>query len=182
MTTFAPPGELIHAADAVQAAITRQAENLRPRLIEENPMVLVLMRGALYYATWLTIALAIPLDLDYVHVGRYGDGRTGGKPVWERGPGANVAGRCVLLVDDIFDEGATLAAVREACLNAGARDVRTALLTRKRHTRARAPEPDSVALEVPNRFIVGCGLDHAGRWRNLPALYALDDAAFDNGS
>ncbi len=172
---FAPAGELIHDAPAVQRAVARQADALRPALAGKNPLVLALMQGALYYAAWLTVALAIPLELDYVHVGRYGAGREGGKLVWQRTPGAEVAGRCVLVVDDIFDEGRTLSAVREACAEAGARELYTAVLVRKRHDRAAgARPPDSAALEVPDRFIVGCGLDAAGRWRNLPALYALD--------
>jgi len=172
--TQVPPGELIHSADVVQAAIVRQADVLRPVLREEYPLVLVLMQGALYYAAWLTLALAIPLELDYVHVSRYADRREGRGLVWQRPPSADIAGRNVLIVDDIFDEGETLAAVREACKRAGARRLHTAVMTRKRHDRVRAAAPDSVALDVPDRFIVGCGLDDAGRWRNLPALYALD--------
>ncbi len=168
-----PPGELIHSTDAVQAAIARQAEALRPILRDEYPLVLVLMQGGLYYAVWLTLALSIPLELDYVHVSRYADRREGGELVWQRPPSADIAGRHVLIVDDIFDEGETLAAVREACQRAGARHLHTAVMSRKRHDRARAEAPDSVALEVPDRFIVGCGLDDGGRWRNLPALYAL---------
>lgn len=172
--SYAPPGELIHSADEVQAAIARQADALRPQFREEFPLVLILMQGALYYATWLTLALAIPLELDYVHVSRYADRREGRELVWQRLPSAALEGRNVLIVDDIFDEGDTIAAVREACSRAGASTLHTAVMTRKHHNRARARPPDSVALEVPDRFIVGCGLDDAGRWRNLPALYALD--------
>lgn len=170
---YAPPGELIHSVDAVQTAIARQADALRPILRDEYPLVLVLMQGALYYATWLTLSLAIPLELDYVHVSRYADRREGRELVWQRAPSADIAGRNILIVDDIFDEGETLAAVREACKWSDAHRLHTAVMTRKRHDRARAEAPDSVALEVPDRFIVGCGLDDAGRWRNLPALYAL---------
>ncbi|MGH8427052.1 MAG: hypoxanthine-guanine phosphoribosyltransferase [Gammaproteobacteria bacterium] len=176
-TSYLPPGELLFDAAAVQDAVFRQAAELRPQLERENPVVLVLMQGALYYAAWLTLALAIPLELDYAHASRYGDRRKGGELVWQRCPGANLAGRSVLVVDDIFDEGKTLAAVREACTQAGARELRTAVLARKLHDRVRGPLPESAALEVPDRFIVGCGLDYCGRWRNLPALYALTDEA-----
>ncbi len=176
-TAYVPPGELIHDAETVRSAIARQADALRPQLEGENPLVLVLMQGALYYAAWLTLALAIPLELDYVHVSRYRDQKTGGELVWQRAPGASIAGRSVLVVDDIFDEGATLAAVRVACIEAGARELHTAVMTRKLHDRAQAPLPESIALDVPDRFVVGCGLDYAGCWRNLPAIYALDDDA-----
>ncbi|HEX5314149.1 MAG TPA: phosphoribosyltransferase family protein [Gammaproteobacteria bacterium] len=176
-STYAPPGEMLHSAEAVQAAIAHQAEWLRPRLANENPLVVVLLQGALYYAAWLTLALAIPLEIACVDVGRYGRGRSGGVLAWRQKLAADVGGRSVLLLDDIFDEGATLAAVRAACIAAKAREVRSAVLLRKRHDRARAQEPDSAALEVPDCFVVGCGLDDAGRWRNLPAIYALDERA-----
>ncbi|MGH8273707.1 MAG: hypoxanthine-guanine phosphoribosyltransferase [Gammaproteobacteria bacterium] len=176
---FRPSGELVHSSEAVQSAIARQAAELRLRFADACPLVLVLMQGAVYYAVWLTLALAIPLELDYVDVGRYGDGHAGGALGWRRPPSKRVAGRSVLVVDDIFDEGETLAAVCAACNEAGASAVHTAVLARKRHDRARAAAPDSAALEVPDRFIVGCGLDYAGRWRNLPALYALDESAFN---
>lgn len=176
---YVPPGELLHDAEAVQTAIARQADALRPRLAGRNPLVLVLMQGALYYAAWLTVALAIPLELDYAQVSRYRRGKTGGELVWQRTPSAELAGRDVLIVDDIFDEGVTLAAVREACAAAGAREHTATVLARKLHDRVRTAPPESVALEVPDRFIVGCGLDYAERWRNLPAIYALDEKAGD---
>lgn len=172
---YLPPGDLIHSPGAVRSAIARQARELRPLLRDDFPVALILMQGAIYYAAWLTLALEIPLELDYVHVSRYADRRHARELVWQRLPSADLDGRSVLVLDDIFDEGATLAAVREACLRAGARKLCTAVMTRKRHARARAAPPDSVALEVPDRFIVGCGLDDAGRWRNLRALYAVDD-------
>lgn len=178
---YVPPGELIHDVGAVQTAIACQADALRPRLEGNNPLVLVLMQGALYYAAWLTLALAIPLELDYVHVSRYRQEKTGGGLVWQRTPSTSLAGRNVLVVDDIFDEGETLAAVRAACIGAGVRELSVAVLARKLHNRARTAPPESVALDVPDRFVVGCGLDYAGHWRNLPAIYALDDEAHSDG-
>ncbi len=175
---YYPEGRLVHDAEAVATAIQMQAQRLRPRLEGRNPLVLVVMCGALYYASWLTLALAIPLELDYVHLGRYGSGRKGRAVRWERKPGAErLAGRTVLVVDDIFDEGVTLTTIAAFCREAGAREVFTAVLARKR--RAHLPggihPPSSVALEVPDAFVVGCGLDDAGHWRNLPAIYALNE-------
>jgi len=170
-----PPGERVHDAASVQRAIRAQARELRPRLEGRDPLVLVLMQGALYYAAWLTLELDMPLELDYIHATRYGDKRHGGGLRWLRRPPEAVAGRTVLLLDDIFDAGETLAAARAACRTAGAGTVLTAVLARKRRRHSVDAGPDSVALEVPDRFVVGCGLDCGGHWRNLPAIYALDD-------
>lgn len=171
---YVPPGERLFDAAEVQAAVNRQAELLRPRLAGVNPLVLAVMQGGAYYAVWLTLALGVPLELDYVHVSRYRDRRRGGELQWLRRPSAAVAGRTVLVVDDMLDEGATLDAVCAACRDAGAAAVLATALVRKRRGSPAAPRPDLfVALEAPDRFLVGCGLDFAGRWRNLPALYAL---------
>ena len=171
-----PPGQLIHDEETVRQAIRAQARELRPRLSGRDPLALVLMQGALYYAAWLTVALDMPLEMDYIHASRYGDGREGGGLRWLRRPPASVAGRTVLLLDDIYDEGETLLAARTACEAADAEDVITAVLARKARRDAAGYRPDSVALEVPNRFVVGCGLDCGGHWRNLPGIYALEDA------
>ncbi len=173
--SYLPPGEMLFSAAAVQEAIHGQAVRLRALLSARNPLVLVLMQGALYYAAWLTLALEMPLELDYIHASRYGDNRQGSQLRWIRRPPERIAGRSVLLIDDIFDEGATLRAAREACVSAGASDVVTAVLARKRRPGIVGPLPDSIALEVPNRFVVGCGLDCGGRWRNLGSIYALPD-------
>ena len=84
------------------------------------------------------------------------------------------AGRRVLLVDDILDEGHTLAAVRAWCCEQGARDVRIAALAVKRHDRC-VPGlcADYVGLEVPDRYVFGYGMDYHEQGRNLPAIYAL---------
>lgn len=171
---YHPPGELLFDADAVQAAVLRQASLLRERLRDANPLILTVMQGGVYYAVWLTLALAIPLELDYVHVSRYRQAQRGGRLEWIRRPQISLLGRKVVVVDDVFDEGATLLAVREACIEAGVQEVLTTVLVRKQRSVQETVIPDLyVALEAPDRFIVGCGLDYADRWRNLPGLYAL---------
>lgn len=174
---YEPPGTELYNARAVQDAIEAQAQSLAPRLAGRNPLVLVLMQGALYYAAWLTLALKLPLEIDYIHASRYGDGRRGRALRWIRPPPSATAGRTILLVDDIFDEGVTLDEARTACFQAGATEVISAVLALKRHARATARPPDTVALEVPDGFVVGCGLDEAGRWRNLPGIYMLTEEA-----
>jgi hypoxanthine phosphoribosyltransferase len=172
---FSPPGRQVFDALAVQDAIRAQAGELAPRLAGRDPLVLVLMQGALYYAAWLTVALAQPLEIDYIHATRYGARREGEQLHWIRPPPATVKGRHVLLLDDIFDEGLTLHEAAKACRDGGAESVLTAVLALKRHTRARVPPPDSVALEVPDAFVVGCGLDDNGRWRNLAGIYTIEE-------
>jgi hypoxanthine phosphoribosyltransferase len=79
----------------------------------------------------------------------------------------------VLLLDDILDEGITLLAIKEKCLALGAKAVLSAVLVEKVLDHSKPMVADFVGLEVPNRYVFGCGMDAYGWWRNLPAIYAL---------
>ncbi len=87
----------------------------------------------------------------------------------------DIQGRDVLFVDDIFDTGKTLLALIEQLKNFKPTSVRTAVLLRKHGRKAVAIEPDHVAFEIPNAFVVGYGLDYHDAYRNLPYLGALED-------
>jgi hypoxanthine phosphoribosyltransferase len=84
-------------------------------------------------------------------------------------------GRTVLLLDDILDEGRTLAVVREALLARGAAGIRIAAFARKERGEPPAIEADYVGVTVPDRFVFGFGMDVDGAYRNLPAVYALPE-------
>ena len=79
----------------------------------------------------------------------------------------------VLLLDDILDEGHTLAAVSKKCLEAGAARILIAVLTEKDTGKAKPIRADFVGLTVPNRYVFGCGMDVYGWWRNLLSIHAL---------
>jgi hypoxanthine phosphoribosyltransferase len=166
--------ELLHDAAAVAAAYDRMAAAISARLADAEPVVLGMMLGGLIPTAALATRLRFPLHLDYLHATRYRGGTRGSELHWVVRPAAALAGRSVLLVDDILDEGVTLAAVIEACQRQGAREVLSAVLVRKRHDRA-VPglRADFVGLEVPDRYVFGCGMDWHERFRNLPELRAL---------
>ena len=166
--------ELLHDAAAVAAAYDRMAAAVTERLADREPVVLGMMLGGLIATAELAQRLAFPLRLDYLHATRYRGGTHGAELHWVARPAQALAGRSVLLVDDILDEGVTLAAVIEACQRQGAREVLSAVLVQKRHDRRLAGvSADFVGLEVPDRYVFGCGMDWHERFRNLPELRAL---------
>jgi hypoxanthine phosphoribosyltransferase len=166
--------ELLHDARAVSAAYDRMAAAITARLADREPVVLGLMLGGLIPTAALATRLAFPLRLDYLHATRYRGGTHGAELHWVARPAQPLAGRSVLLVDDILDEGVTLAAVVEACQRQGAREVLSSVLVQKRHTRKVAGiKADFIGLEVPDRYVFGCGMDWHERFRNLPELRAL---------
>lgn len=82
----------------------------------------------------------------------------------------------MLVIDDIFDEGDTLKAIVAEVRRQGAAAVYSAVLVNKRHDRKAAGlTVDFVGLEVPDRYVFGCGMDYKEYWRNLPAIYAVRD-------
>ena len=90
-------------------------------------------------------------------------------------PGENVAGRVVLVLDDILDEGETLAAVKQRVLQLGAAAFYSAVFADKLNGKEKPIRADYVGIELPNRFVFGYGMDIHGAWRNLPAIYATKE-------
>lgn len=167
--------ECVASADTVQAVINRLADEIAGRLAADLPLVLAVMGGAVVFAGQLLPRLNFPLEFDYLHVTRYRGNTSGGEVEWRVLPGQNVAGRSVLVLDDILDEGETLAAIRDKLHDMGAARVWSAVLTNKDNGLTKPIQADFVGLDVPNRYVFGCGMDAYGLWRNLPAIYALKD-------
>lgn len=167
--------ECVASADTVQAVIGRLAGEINVALAADFPLVLAVMGGAVVFAGQLLPRLNFPLEFDYLHVTRYRGNTTGGEMEWRVLPGKNVAGRNVLVLDDILDEGETLAAIRDKLLHMGAARIWSAVLTDKDNGLTKPVRADFVGLDVPNRYVFGCGMDAYGLWRNLPAIYALKD-------
>ncbi|MCR4304549.1 MAG: hypoxanthine-guanine phosphoribosyltransferase [Gallionella sp.] len=165
--------ELLYSAQQVQDALRKVAQQINARLADTHPLVLSVMGGAVVFSGQLLPLLDFPLDFDYVHVSRYGDARRGGAMQWKVEPRENVRGRVVLVLDDILDEGQTLATLRERVLSLGASKFYSAVLADKQHGRKKPIHADFVGLELPDRFVFGYGMDIEGAWRNLPAIYAV---------
>jgi hypoxanthine phosphoribosyltransferase len=143
------------------------------------PVYLTVMHGALPFAGQLALELGargLDLEFDYLHATRYRGATSGGTLQWKHRPVTPLRGRRVLLVDDIVDEGYTLAEVRDWCREQGAADVRIAALAVKAHDRC-VPDlrADYHGLMVPDRYVYGYGMDFHEQGRNLPAIYALND-------
>ena len=161
---------------AVQAAIVRLAAEISASLKDRYPLVLAVMGGSIVFAGHLLPHLRFPLEFDYIHVSRYGRATSGGKIEWTVPPRNNVAGRAVLVLDDILDGGDTLAAIRDRVLSLGAEACFCAVLADKDTGREKPIVPDFIGLKLPNRYVFGCGMDISGAWRNLPAIYAAKES------
>lgn len=162
-------------AERVVAEIARIAREITASLAGRHPLVLAVMRGGVILTGQLLPQLKFPLHFDYLDVTRYGSASVGGEIAWKASPDTAVAGRVVLVLDDILDEGHTLAAVRDKLMESGAAEVRIAVLADKDLGHEKPISADFVGVTVPNRYVFGCGMDVRGAWRNLPAIYAVKE-------
>jgi hypoxanthine phosphoribosyltransferase len=165
--------EQVCSAAAVSEAVKRVAMEISAKLCEKQPLVLSVMGGSVVFTGHLLPLLNFPMDFDYIHVSRYDDDTRGGAIDWKVVPRENVKGRTVLVLDDILDEGQTLAAIRDRILGAGATSFFSAVLANKDTGKPKPIKADFMGVTVPNRYVFGYGMDVYGAWRNLPAIYAL---------
>jgi hypoxanthine phosphoribosyltransferase len=166
---LATPEQVDAALDAMASAITAE-------LADSNPLVYTVMNGGLIIAGRLLARLNFPLEVSYLHASRYGHQLAGNSLLdWRVRPTQELKGRTVLVIDDILDEGHTLKAICKHLLEEGAARVLTAVLIDKMHERKASPgmRADFTGLDIPDRFLFGCGMDYKGYWRNAPGIHAL---------
>lgn len=179
LTAALANAEVVVDRRTIEAETARMARAIHADYAGSVPLYLTVMHGGLPFAARLAMelgALGLDLEFDYLHATRYRGQTTGSDLVWKHRPATPLAGRRVILVDDIVDEGHTLAVVRAWCLAEGAADVRIAALSVKQHDRC-VPglRADYVAVAVPDRYVFGYGMDYHEQGRNLPDIYALKD-------
>jgi hypoxanthine phosphoribosyltransferase len=166
--------ELICSAETVSATVDALATEINAVLAEKYPLVLSVMGGAVVFSGQLLPRLQFPLNYDFIHVTRYNDQLTGGKLDWKVFPENIMQGRVVLVLDDILDEGVTLAAIQQRVMASGASEFYSAVFADKDiGDQPKSFKADFVGLTLPNRYVFGFGMDIHGAWRNLPAIYAL---------
>lgn len=171
-----PDSHLVFDRNQIDRAIDEVANQLNERCDGDEWVILCVMNGGLMFCSEIMLRLKFPVRLDFVRVRRYRDTTTGGELEWLAKPETELQGKRILLLDDIFDEGPTLAAIADYCRDQGAADVVTAVLVEKRHDRkATSFRPDLIGLTCPDAYVFGFGMDYHGLWRNLPEIRELAD-------
>jgi hypoxanthine phosphoribosyltransferase len=161
-----------------EATIHRRLDELAARISEDyrdrELTVVAILNGSVILMADLLRRIPLPLKLDCLSVASYHGGtRSVGELVFRQVSLPDVAGRHILILDDILDSGVTLATIREKLEAAGPLSVRICVLLEKKRTRERAVEPDYVGFEIADEFVVGYGLDYMERYRNLPCIGVL---------
>ncbi len=168
--------ELIHDAVAVENAIKKMADEINAQLTDKNPLILSVMIGGIIPTGMLLPYLNFSLQVDYIHVTRYCGETTGSNLHWLKKPEKSLAGKTILLVDDILDEGITLSEIIGYCKQSGADEIYTAVLAEKELPHDKVLEKaDFTGLWVPDRYVFGYGMDYHDYHRNCAGIYALKE-------
>lgn len=167
--------ELLYDAPTLEAALDSMAEKINTDLVDKNPVVLCVINGAIVMTGKLLPRLTMPLTVDAIHASRYQNKTFGSGIEWLYKPRSSLQNRNILLLDDILDEGITLKAIRDYCVQDGAATVYSAVLIDKILNHSKPLIADYVGLTVPNRYIFGYGMDYKGYGRNANGIYACQE-------
>jgi hypoxanthine phosphoribosyltransferase len=169
-----------------EPAIHRRLDDIAAQISNDyrelDLTVIAVLHGSLMFVADLLRRIPLPLKLDCLSVASYrGKGRSSGAVVFKQITVPDVAGRDVLILDDILDSGHTLAAVRETLETAKPHSIRVCVLLSKKKQRARQVDTDYVGFEIEDEFVVGYGLDFRERYRNLPYIGVLRKELLEEG-
>jgi hypoxanthine phosphoribosyltransferase len=158
----------------IQARIEELAAAITAEYEGRELTVVAVLNGSLIFAADLLRRIPLPLKLDCLRAASYHGGTmSAGEVVFKQLVLPDVAGRHILIVDDILDSGITLAAIREKLQAARPLSVKICVLLRKLKARMQPVEADHVGFNIGDEFVVGYGLDYMERYRNIPCIGVL---------
>jgi len=162
----------LYAPEEVETALVRMAKEIESKLSDADPLLVCVMTGGVVPFGKLLPNLQFPFETDFVHATRYRGALHGGELHWRVGPEVDPQGRVVLLIDDILDEGNTLAGIEQRYRDDGAIEVLKAVLVVKQRRRSVDVSVEFKGLDVPDRYVFGYGMDYKGYLRNAPGIFA----------
>ena len=160
--------------ETIERRVAEVGSALDARYAGKNPLVIGILKGSIIFCSDLIRRLTCPVELDFMAVSSYGSGSvSSGKLRIKKDIDCDLAGRDVIIVEDIIDSGFTLANLKELLAERGAHSVAVVTLLNKVGRREYEIEPDYNCFDIENEFVIGYGLDYNERYRNLPYIGVL---------
>jgi len=173
----APPGRILISEDELRARVTELGAALARDYERDNPVLVGVLKGALVFMADLVRAMPIALTIDFIALSSYAGGtRSSGVVKLAADLSMPIEDRHVVIVEDIIDTGRTVSYLKRNLETRHPRSVRLCALLDKIERRDVDVEIEYLGFTIPNLFVVGYGLDHAGLYRNLPYVAALEAA------
>ena len=171
---------ILYSTEEILAGLIRISRELAADYGDDDFTVVGVLKGSVLFVSDLVRNLDHKLELAFVSASSYRSGTTSGELELTFFPmDEEIRGKRILLVDDILDTGRTMHALKTEMLRRGAADVKTCVFLDKPSRRAVELEADYRCFEVEDLFVVGYGLDFAGRYRNLPYVGALKPELYE---
>ncbi|TMQ47743.1 MAG: hypoxanthine phosphoribosyltransferase [Candidatus Eisenbacteria bacterium] len=166
--------EVLIGSEAIQGRVREIGRQIARDHPEGAPLLIGVLRGCVIFMADLMKCLPIPHEIDFISISSYESSSTSsGAPRLVKDIGRDIRGRDVIIVEDIVDTGHTLDFLRRTFLARGPASLKTVALLDKRSRRECNVPIEYVGFEIPDRFVVGYGLDFAERFRHLPYIAAL---------
>jgi hypoxanthine phosphoribosyltransferase len=173
--------EILFSEEMIQEKVKELGEVISREYEGKNPLVICILKGAVMFMSDLVKRITIPLEMDFMAVSSYGSStKSSGVVRILKDLDTSVEGRHVLIVEDVIDSGLTLSYLRDSLLQRKAESVRIVTLFDKPHRRTIDIRPDFYGFTVPDKFIVGYGLDFAEKYRNLPYVGVLKPEVYQS--
>lgn len=170
---------ILISAQQIQDEVAAMARELDEEYANDQPLVICVLRGAVAFMADLVKAMTIPLEMDFMAVSSYGAAtKSSGVVRILKDLDEEISGRRLIIVEDIVDSGLTLQYLLEMLHQREPRDIRVVAMVKKDKPDAIDVQVDRVGFVVPDEFVVGYGLDYAGRYRNLPYVGVLDPSVY----
>lgn len=175
MSEFTNPNlEVLLSAERIQSRIRELGAEIARDYADRNPLLIAVLKGACTFLSDLMRAADIPLGVEFIAISSYGSAmRTSGEVRILKDLDVAVEGRHILVVEDIVDTGLTLNYLLANLKSRGAESVKLAALLDKHERREKEVPIDYLGFQIPDKFVVGYGLDFAERYRNLPYIAVL---------
>ena len=171
--------EVLLTAEQIKAKIQELGRVLSADYQGKNPLVICVLRGAVVFMTDLIRDMTIPLEIDFMAVSSYGNAtRSSGVVRIVKDLDSSVENRHVIIVEDIIDSGLTLSYLIDVLDRRNAATVKVVSLLDKPSRRTVELYPDYCGFQIPDAFVVGYGLDYAGKYRNIPYIGILKEKVY----
>ena len=171
-----PKLEVLISAESLQSCVREMGAQISRDYAGRRPELICVLKGAMVFMSDLVRAIDLPLTMDFIAVSSYGKGmNTTGEVKIVKDLDEPLEGRDIILVEDILDTGLTLSYLVRSFISRGATSVKIATLLNKPDRRKVDVEVSYQGFEIPDKFVVGYGLDFAERYRNLPFIAVLND-------
>jgi len=174
--------KILISEEEIQAKVKELAEILKKEYADKNPVVVGVLKGVVIFFADMVRQMDFPLQIDFMWISSYTGTNSTGKMQVKRDVSADIKGRHVIILEDIFDTGNSLEFTYNHLLQKEPASLKICTLLEKpeRRNPAVTVEADYVGFVIPNEFVVGYGLDYNEHYRNLPFVGVLKPEVYEN--